>query len=108
MPFPENNSICRVWSLMDCLARTALVGHGDAKSLFVGYTKPDKSMVLKTIGRWIKEIMVDANIDTLVFKQHTSASAAWLRSRTKALSLAQIYKTPQWSALTTTYKKLYP
>ena len=61
------------------------------------------------MARWIKQIMADAGIDTLVFKQHStrSASAAWYRSETKAFTVAQICKQAQWSVLATTYWKLY-
>ena len=54
-------------------------------------------------------IMAAAGVDTNMFKQHSTrgASAAWLETGSKKLSVAQISTHTQWSNLTTSYRKFY-
>ena len=107
--FPESPSICPVLALKAYSDRTAQLRHADAIKFFISQHKPHKSVVSQTLAQWMKNIMADAGIDTNVFKQHStrSASAAWLESSAKSMSVAQICKLAHWSALTTTYKKFY-
>ena len=109
MSFPEQPSICPVLSLKDYLVRTAPLRAVDAKYMFIQLRKPYKSVSSQTLARWITSIMADAGVDTTTFRQHStrSASAAWLESGTKKMSVAQICKQGQWYSLTTTYRKLY-
>ena len=53
--------------------------------------------------------MTAAGVDISMFKQPgtCSASAAWLETGTKNMSVAQICRQAQWSNLTTTYRKFY-
>merc|ERR1712112_744955 len=90
------------------MAQTGTLCDANAHSIFVGHTKPHKSVCAQTLARWIKDLMGRAGIDTSVFKQHSvrSASASW-HGTARALSAKQICKTAQWSGLTTTYEKFY-
>ena len=64
---------------------------------------------LQTLAHWMTDIMADAGLDTSMFRQHRthSASAAWLVSGTKKMSVAQICRQAQWSNLTPIYRKFY-
>ena len=106
--FPDNPAISPVRSLRDYMAQTDTLRNVNAHSIFVALTQPHRSVSAQTVARWIKDLMSDAGIDTEMFKQHSmhSASAAWMGS-VKALSAKQIFKTAQWSGLTTTYEKFY-
>ena len=81
------------FALKDYLARIALLQHVNAASVFVGFTKPHKSVTLQNFARWIKQLMADASINTFVFKQHSTSSALapWI-GKTKDMSVAQICK----------------
>lgn len=109
MSFPEKPSICQVLSLKDYLVRTAPLSVVDAKYMFIQLRKPYKSVSSQNLAHWIKNIMADAGVDTTTFRQHStcSASAAWLESGSKKMSVAQICKQGQWSSLTITYRKFY-
>ena len=92
MSFPEQPSICPVLSLKDYLVRTAPLGAVDANIMFIQLRKPYKSVSSQTLARWIKNIMADADVDTSLFRQHSthSASAAWSETGTKKMYVAQI------------------
>ena len=77
--------------------------------MFIQLRKPYKSVSSETLAWWMTNIMADAGVDTSMFRQHStrSASAAWLETGTKKMSVAQICKQGQWSNLTTTYRKFY-
>ena len=96
-------------SLRDYLVRTAPLRHTDAIKIIIQLRKPHKSVSAQTLARWITNIMAAAGIDNSMFKQHSthSASAAWLETSTRTMSVAQICIYAQWSRLSTTYRKLY-
>ena len=79
MTFPEDSSICKVYFLIDYLARTAPLWHADAEWLFVSFIKPYKCVSSQTIARWIVQLLADACVNTDIFKQHSTCStlAAW-------------------------------
>ena len=109
MSFPESPSICPVQSLKDYLVRTTPLRAVDAQHMFIQLRHPYKSVSSKTLAHWITSVMADAGVDISSFHQHStySASAAWLESGTKKMSVAQICRHAQWSNLTTTYRKFY-
>ena len=72
MAFPENPSICPVQFLKYYLVKTAQLWHTDVYSLFFAVTNSYKSMTSQTLDRRIKQLMVVAGINTLVFKQHNN------------------------------------
>ena len=97
MSFPEKPSISSVLSLKDYLVRTASLRAVDANNMFIQLKKPHKSVSSQTLACWITNIMAN----------NYSASAAWLETGTKKMSVAQICRQAQWSNLTTTYRKFY-
>ena len=109
LSFPDKPSICPVLSMKDYLVRTAPLHTADANKMFIQLRKPHKSVSSQTLARWMTNIMADAGVDTSMFHQHStcSASAAWLETGTKKMSVAQICRQAQWSNLTTTYRKFY-
>ena len=92
LSFPDKPSICPVLSMKDYLVRTALLCTADANKMFIQLRKPHKSVSSQTLACWMTNIMADAGVDTSMFCQHStrSASAAWLESGTKEISVVQI------------------
>ena len=107
--FPDKPSICPVLSIKDYLVRTALLRLADANKMFIQLRKPHKPVSSQTLARWMTNIVADAGVDNSMFCQHNtcSASAAWLETGTKKMSVAQICRYTQWSNFTNTYRKFY-
>ncbi len=93
--------------MKDYLVRTAPLHSTDANRMFIQLKNPHKYVSSQTLARWMTNIMADAGVHTSMFRQHStcSASAAWLESGSKKMSVAQIFRHAQWSNLTTTYGK---
>ena len=106
---PDKPSACPVLSLRDYLVRTTPLHDTDAHRMFIQLRKPHKSVSSQTLAWWMKNIMADAGVDTIMLKQHStrSTSAAWLETGPKKMSVAQICRHAQFSNLTTTYRKFY-
>ena len=49
---------------------------GDAKSVFVSYVKPHKSVTSKTLSRWIMSVLTSAGISDKLWAPHVVRSAA--------------------------------
>ena len=109
LSFPDKPSICPVLSLREYLVRTAPLCNTDAVKMFIQLRKPHKSVSAQTLAWWMTNIMAAARVDTSIFKQHStrSASAAWLGTGSKKMSVVQICRHAKWSSLTTTYRKFY-
>ena len=90
LSFPDKPSICPVLSLRDYLLRTAPLRHADANKMLIQLRKLHKSVSAQTLAQWMTNIMADASMDTSMFRQYStrSASAAWLETGTKTMSVA--------------------
>ena len=72
-----NDSICPVKCLESYLDRTAaLRDANNSASLFISSNKPHGPASVPTIGRWIKEQLKLAGIDTSIFTAHSTRGAA--------------------------------
>ena len=67
--FPEKPALCPVNALEEYLRRTAPLHSGSSgpSPLFLAVQKPHKPVKPSTIGRWLKNVMGQAGIDTSIF-----------------------------------------
>ena len=81
---------------------------GDAKSFFVSYVKPHKSVTSKTLSRWIKSVLTSAGISDKLWAPHTVRFAASSHhSNVRNLDLGQICHLADWSLTSGVYQKFY-
>ena len=71
----EDNRICPVQAISKYLDRTKDV-RGTESQLFISYLKPHKKVVSSTISRWLMNALDLANVDTNMFKAHSTRGAA--------------------------------
>ena len=73
----QNPAICPVTYMEGYFDHTVpLRNDSISDSLFIGSNKPHKPVSSSTIGRWIKEQLKEANIDTSLFSAHSLRGAA--------------------------------
>ena len=103
----QNPSICPV-ACMECyIDRTApLRNDSNSESLFIGSNKPHKPVPSSTIGRWIKEQLKEAKIDTLVFSAHSGRGAAASKALNRGVPVQSILNLGHWSR-ESTFAKFY-
>ena len=94
--FTENSKLCPVHSLGLYIERTREL-RGGATQLFVSFIKPHNPITSSTIARWLKQIMVDAGIDTGIFKAHSVRSASTSAASTQGVTTEDILGAADWS-----------
>ena len=72
--FPDNSNICPVATLQHYETRTASHRSKDQGNnpLFLLYYKPFKAVGSATIGRWLRTLMQQAEVDIIAFKAHST------------------------------------
>ena len=77
--YPANEQICPVRTHCAYLERTAAI-RGLEQRLFLSYQKPHKHVSRDTIFHWVTTILLEAGIDTTIFKPHSTRSAIIFKS----------------------------
>ena len=78
------------------------------KRLFISHRKPNEKVSKDTTARWIKTVMMNAGVDTSVFKPHSTRSAAVSKANAAAVPISNILNTAGWGnarAFAVYYKK---
>ena len=58
--------------------------------LLLSYRKPYKEIASSTVSSWIKKVLQLANVDTIVYKGHSTRSASTSKVNLKGLALLDI------------------
>lgn len=103
--FSDNLNICIVSTLNEYIDKTA-VHRGEYKQLLLNCVKPFKPVRVDTISRWLKLVLLQAGIDTTLFKSHSTQCAAVSKANVNGLHIDDILKTAGWSS-ECTFAKLY-
>lgn len=98
--YTENTSICPVVAYNQYLEMTSK-NRGPITSLFITQIKPFKPASKDTIGRWIKETLSKAGIDTSIFSPHSTRSAASSTAKKGHVPIETILKTGGWRSMKT-------
>ena len=62
-----------------------------SRTLLLGYLKLHTKFASSTVSGWIKKVLQLANVDTNVFKGHSTRSASTSKAMLKGLALSDIY-----------------
>ncbi|KZS01974.1 Uncharacterized protein APZ42_001167, partial [Daphnia magna] len=93
--------------LQSYIARTSnLRKPHNAKQLLIGSTKPHNPVTSATVGRWIKDQLREAGIDTSIFSAHSTRGAAASKAASSGVSIQAILKQGHWSN-ENTFSKFY-
>jgi hypothetical protein len=108
----QNPAICPVFCLRQYIDRTAsLRNESNNNSLFIGSTKPHKPVSSSTIGRWIKDQLKEAGIDTTVYSAHSVRGAAASKAVNNGVPIQSILNQGHWTSESTFarfYKRVIP
>ena len=93
LPKFEDRKIC-VWRcVLAYYLRTREVR--TSNQLFVTSTPPYRAVSVTTVGRWIRDILQDAGVNTAVYKVHSTRSAASSKARL-FLPLEKVLEAADW------------
>lgn len=86
LAYDQDKRICEYRHLLEYLKRTQSL-RGNEKQLFVSYKKPYRKVSKDTLGRWIKQVMAAAGVDTSQFKPHSTRTC---KARAALLPVTEI------------------
>lgn len=101
--------LCPVLCLTEYLKRTQIHRsdtNASSQLLFLSVQKPFSPISATSIGRWLKDVLKDAGVDTNVFKAHSTRSASSSTAKRAGVSIADILIAADWSR-DTTFNRFY-
>ena len=107
--FPSNPKLCVVECLKEYEKRTLgfrPTNPSMPNRLLLSHIKPHKPISSATLGRWLKEIISRAGIDTGIFKAHSVRGAAATSSFNMGIPLQDILNLADWST-DSTFRRFY-
>ena len=105
--FHENTNICPVNALRAYVSQTVPIRQVTTSThLFITTVKPHKPASTTTVGRWVKETLGLAGIDTTLFKAHSTRSASTSKASSEGLPNDTILKVANWSNANT-FRRFY-
>lgn len=105
--YSPNVSICPVKCMEEYLDRTAgLRVSSTSSSLLLSSNKPHGPASVASVGRWIKEQLSAAGIDTSVFCAHSTRGAASSKAAAAGVPIQSILDTGHW-ARESTFARFY-
>ena len=70
---------------------------GRKKVILLSFVKPHNPVVSSTISGWIKNVLREADIDTKIFKEHSTRSASTWKAGLAGLSVTDILERGSWT-----------
>ncbi|KAK4016306.1 hypothetical protein OUZ56_031255 [Daphnia magna] len=105
--WPANIAICPVFCVNSYMERTAeLRATRNSSFLFISSTKPHSAVSPSTVGRWIKDQLGLAGIDTSSFTAHSTRGAAASKAARSGLPIQTILDHGHW-ARESTFARFY-
>jgi hypothetical protein len=103
----ENPLICPVACLRFYLERTTRLRSSlNNSGVFIGSNKPHSPVTCSTIGRWIKDQLKEAGIDTSIFSAHSTRGAAASKAASVGVFIQVIRNQGHWAS-ESTFSKFY-
>ena len=103
----EDTKLCPVYSIHQYIKLTApWRTEGVPSAFFLSFQKPHKPVCKSTLARWIKDTLLQADVDTNVFKAHSLRGASTSKAFLKGLSVKEVVDHGKWSR-ESTWQKFY-
>ena len=103
--YDKDPHLCLVSYLTEYLDWTADMRQ-DHQKLLVNYQKPHKAISKDTVGRWLKQELKLAGIDTSTFGAHSTRAASTSAAKANHVSITTIMESAGWSS-ENTFMKFY-
>ena len=97
--FEANSDSCTVQALEQYMSKMKTLR--TQSLLFISLVKPDGPVTSSIIARWLKETLLRAGIDTLIFKAHSIRGASTSRAANVGVTTEDILKAADWSTEST-------
>lgn len=89
------------------LDRTRDLRQTNSDSFFITFRSPYHLISSQTLGRWVKSVLDEADIDIQIFSAHLTRHAANSFAASKGISLDEIRRTAGWSRFSEVFARFY-
>lgn len=103
--YPEDPNLDVSICIRRYIARTETVRRHH-NQLLISFQKPHNPIATCSVARWIKDVLAKSNIDTTVFKAHSTRGAATSKATNLGLSANQIMEKANWQHAST-FRRFY-
>ena len=107
--FPENVLLCPCSCLKEYELRTQAFrpdAISEPNKLFLSVINPHKPVSSATLSHWVKDCLLEAGIDSQVFKSHATRGAATSAAVRAGVSIPEIIRLADWTN-ETTFKRFF-
>ena len=98
LPSCSDSKVCPVACMRQFLLKSDAERPSTTTSLFMSLVHPYRPVTGSTIGRWIKDFLADAGVDTESFSAHSTRGAAASAAASSGLSVSTILRAANWSS----------
>ena len=102
--YTENKLLCPVACIKEYLHFRARLVDEKCTQFLVTHGKPHHPISKNTLACWVKEVIVCAGIDVIIFKPHSTKGASANKAFHLGILLSDILKQGQWSNAKTFFK----
>ncbi len=95
--YEKDKNLCVYNTLLQYLKRTRYLRENHSK-LLISYRTPFDKISKASVGRWLKETMFLAGVDTGVFGPHSVRSASVSRANLRNVPISTIIRTAGWAS----------
>ena len=103
--YSDNPALCPCSTLKRYIERTFFL-QGEVTQLFLSFNKSHLLVSCDTISRWLRVVLYEAGIDTVLFKAHSTRAAASSAAKESWMPVDDILNIAGWSNAHS-FKKLY-
>lgn len=107
--FPENKLLCPCSFLRQYEMQTRAFrpeSASEPNKLFLSVNSPHQPVSSATLSHWVKDCLLEAGIDSQVFKAQSTCGAATSAALRAGISIQEIVRLVDWTK-ETTFKKFY-
>lgn len=105
--FGQKPELCAASTLLCYVERTQTLRSPTQEYLFLTSVEPHRTATRNTLGRWIRQTLSLAGINTRIFTPHSTRHASTSAALRRGISLELIRKTAGWSTNSQTFAKFY-
>lgn len=105
--YEENPNLCVATAINTYIEKTIELRSNDQEYLLISTRPPYQRASSQTVGRWVKELLSEAGIDTKIFTPYSTRHASTSAALRRGVSIDLIRKTAGWSENSKTFAKFY-
>lgn len=105
--FRQRPKLCVATALQSYIAMTKKLRKPEQDLVFLTHKKPHRTANKQTLSKWVKQMMSSADLDTTIFRPHSTRHSSTSAALRRGVPLETICRTAGWSPRTATFARFY-